>query len=181
MVSYDNGTAWRTLRPPVVTALPANPVDGDEVLFLADPSGIIWHLRYVAASTGTYKWVFLGGAAFDMEITTAETRGPVGTAGAWANLNSPPVLGATGCEFTTPLAGIYLARFGLVQALSSGAVVTVTLAVINRSTLVGLSNVNILATTPATGYVTMRSEARVNAPAGTPSGSDGRTATRPVS
>lgn len=43
----------------LVTSLPANPVDGQEIYFLADSTnGIIWHLRYRVASS---KWEYVGG------------------------------------------------------------------------------------------------------------------------
>ncbi|HKE66402.1 MAG TPA: hypothetical protein VKB59_17350, partial [Micromonosporaceae bacterium] len=53
-----------SLRPPLVTALPGSPVDGQECYFLADAAnGIVWHFRYRASSPATEKWEFLGGPA----------------------------------------------------------------------------------------------------------------------
>lgn len=49
---------------PLVTVLPtaANSVDGQMVDFLADAaSGVVWRLRYRAASPSIYKWEFVGG------------------------------------------------------------------------------------------------------------------------
>jgi hypothetical protein len=40
------------------------PQDGDEVYYAADATnGVIWHLRYRAASSSSYKWEFVGGDA----------------------------------------------------------------------------------------------------------------------
>ena len=51
-------------KTPLVTALPVGPADGDECYFQADPTtGVLWHLRYNAAATSSYKWEFLGGSA----------------------------------------------------------------------------------------------------------------------
>jgi hypothetical protein len=43
---------------PVLTALPASPVDGQEIYFQADagPPAVVWHLRRRAS-----KWEFVGG------------------------------------------------------------------------------------------------------------------------
>jgi hypothetical protein len=47
---------------PTVTSLPGSPVDGQQVYFIADNTkGVIWHLRYRAASSSAFKWEFVGG------------------------------------------------------------------------------------------------------------------------
>lgn len=72
---------------PVVTTLPAMPVDGQEVYFLADAAnGVVWHLKYRAADPSAYKWQVLSGAALFSEVVPGETRtnaayGPLATAG----------------------------------------------------------------------------------------------------
>lgn len=49
-------------QPPIVTALPENPVDTQEIIYLADATnGIEWRFRYRAASASAYKWEFIGG------------------------------------------------------------------------------------------------------------------------
>jgi hypothetical protein len=48
----------------LVSALPTSPQDGDECYFQSAAmatDGVIWHLRYRAASA-SYKWEFLGGS-----------------------------------------------------------------------------------------------------------------------
>jgi hypothetical protein len=47
---------------PLVSALPVSPVDGQECYYLADATyGVVWHLRYRAASASVSKWEVLGG------------------------------------------------------------------------------------------------------------------------
>jgi len=60
---------------PLVTSLPANPFDGQEVYLQVDATnGVIWHLRYRAASASAYKWEYIGGAPLMVE--TAAAAGP---------------------------------------------------------------------------------------------------------
>lgn len=57
--------AWVLLfaYAPHVTSLPVSPIDGQECKYLADATnGIVWHLRYRAASASTYKWEYVGGS-----------------------------------------------------------------------------------------------------------------------
>lgn len=93
------------MGPPLVTSLPSNPLDGQEVYYLADAAnGMIWHLRYRAASSSAYKWEFVGGSPFNMQLDTSTI------------LNTFPVVGSTGYGYATaaggsrsaPLAGDYL-------------------------------------------------------------------------
>lgn len=60
--------------PPIfVTALPTSPVDGMEVYFqnaAMATDGIVWHLRYRAASASTYKWEFVGGQPLHTMLAT---------------------------------------------------------------------------------------------------------------
>jgi hypothetical protein len=61
----DIGTAWVQITPnavQLVTSLPASPFDGQVIDFLADAdNGVIWRLRYRAASPSLYKWEWAGG------------------------------------------------------------------------------------------------------------------------
>lgn len=85
---------------PVVTALPAGPTDGDEVYFQSTTmaaSGIMWHLRYRAAATGSYKWEFVGGS--DFMSTTGAVSGITAASPTYALLSGP--------SFTIPVAGDY--------------------------------------------------------------------------
>lgn len=60
----------------VVTVLPPDPYDGQEVIYAPDAgSGIYWRLKYVIGQPAGKRWVFLGGAPL---INQAD--GAVGTA-----------------------------------------------------------------------------------------------------
>jgi hypothetical protein len=83
VAKYWTGSAWAPIAgapgPALVTSLPAGPVDGQEVYYLADgTNGVVWHLRYRAASASAYKWEFVGGPPLaavgsDTLDTTAST------------------------------------------------------------------------------------------------------------
>lgn len=101
VTSYATGV----IGPARVTALPANPIDGQECYFVADATnGIIWHLRYNAGSASAYKWELVGGTTLYSSVATQEAA--TGAGGSWFNLatNGPLV--------TLPLAGDYETDFG---------------------------------------------------------------------
>ena len=84
---------------PLVTALPASPFDGQEVI-LTDSLTVptyTWRLRYVAAKA-TNRWVFVGGAEAYARIDTDESTVAVTT---WVDLAT------VGPSFVVPVAGIY--------------------------------------------------------------------------
>lgn len=94
--------------PPLVTALPVAPVDGQEVLFLADePNGIIWRLRYRALkpdgnpNPSAYKWEFVGGSDQYRQNVASVSVASTGVAN---DLGGP--------EVTLPLSGDYHIIFG---------------------------------------------------------------------
>lgn len=90
-------------KPPLVSALPPAPADGDEVYYVADGvNGIIWHLRYNAAGSA-YKWEWLGGGYLRADVATDEGGLPNG---------APGDLATVGPTVTAPLAGEYTAKFG---------------------------------------------------------------------
>jgi hypothetical protein len=93
------------LGPPKVTALPANPVDGQECYYVADATnGVIWHLRYNAGSGSAYKWEFVGGGL--LTRNQSADGGSVST----GSFVEPP----NGPTITFPLAGDYY-----IEALTS--------------------------------------------------------------
>jgi hypothetical protein len=62
--------ARNLLAPPRVTTLPASPSDGDIVDYIASSdAGVIWRLRYRAASPSAFKWEYAGGAAIGSSQT----------------------------------------------------------------------------------------------------------------
>ena len=87
-------------RPAWVSALPPSPRDGAEVYFhngLVMPDGVVWHLRYRSAITGSYKWEYIGGAAL-----TDSASGNVNLSTAGSNVILTSDIG-----ITVPLAGDY--------------------------------------------------------------------------
>jgi len=89
---------YTSLRPALVSSLPGSPADGQEVYYLADAAnGIVWHLRYRTAATGSYKWEVLG----QPPPLTAEQPADAGTASVgWVAITPTAAV-------TPPLAGVY--------------------------------------------------------------------------
>jgi hypothetical protein len=105
------------INVPMVTSLPAGPSDGMEILFLADATnGIVWHLRYRAASASAYKWELVGGSCLMHAIDTSE-----GTTSA-----SYVDLATVGPQITLPLAGDYDLEYGAFVAGSAANYVFMT-------------------------------------------------------
>jgi hypothetical protein len=99
------------MGPPLVTSLPSNPLDGQEVYYLADAAnGIIWHLRYRAASTSAYKWEIVG----QPPPLFADWRG---TSSGGAGYVAVP---AAFTRVALPLAGDYDVKAGLSGQTNSG-------------------------------------------------------------
>jgi hypothetical protein len=85
-----------------VTSLPGSPVDGQEVYLIADDAnGVIWHLRYRAASASSHKWEFVGGPPLTHHVTTNESTAST----TYADL-------ATVQNIIAPVAGDYDVTFG---------------------------------------------------------------------
>lgn len=85
----------------VVSALPASPIDGQECYYLADSAkGIVWHLKYRAASSSAYKWEYVGGPPLYHNVPTDEPLAASAT---------PPFtdLATMGPTVTTVLVGDY--------------------------------------------------------------------------
>lgn len=102
------------MGPPLVTALPANPVDGQECRYLADATnGVVWHLRYRAASASIYKWELVGGSP----LTAFNPSNYVTSATSFA------ALGGGAVNFTLPLAGDYIVTVGARIITTAGSVV----------------------------------------------------------
>lgn len=85
---------------PLVTSLPSAPIDGQEIRYVADATnGVIWNLRYRAASSSAYKWEFVGGAP----LSASTISGITGT------ISSTSFVSASGGNISVslPLAGDY--------------------------------------------------------------------------
>lgn len=87
----------QTPNAPLVTSLPSNAIDGQEVRYLADnTNGIIWNFRYRAGSGSTYKWEFIGGPPLSQYDSTQYST------------TSTSLVRPGSSEITTPLSGDYL-------------------------------------------------------------------------
>jgi hypothetical protein len=107
------------LVPPVVSALPGSPVDGQECYLLADvTAGTVWHLRYRAASPSTYKWEFLGGGESIAVVDTPESTSST----TFTNLAT------IGPTINIGLAGEYIVRGGCGAQASAGQNASIGLA-----------------------------------------------------
>jgi hypothetical protein len=88
--------------PQLVTVLPSAPYDGQVLDYVADATGgVVWRLRYRAASASSFKWEFVGGSALTA-IVSAQTT--VVSSSYPGSAQTPSV--------TVPLAGDYLVRRG---------------------------------------------------------------------
>jgi hypothetical protein len=88
--------------PTLVAALPVSPVDAQEIYYLADSTnGVIWHLRYRAASASAYKWEWVGGGFLRSFQLTA---GTTGTGSAYSNQLGD---GTGASSIVAPLSGDY--------------------------------------------------------------------------
>jgi hypothetical protein len=98
--TYPNPTladAAIAKTPSQITTLPVSPFDGQEVYYVADATNhIVWHLRYDASIADAYKWVYVGGAAFEAYYGAANTAT---VAAQWQGGKSPSLV--------VPRAGIY--------------------------------------------------------------------------
>lgn len=84
-----------------VTSLPSNPVDGQTVVYAADASnGVMWTLRYRAASSSSYKWEFVGGSYLGASVATLQST----TSTTYTDLTT------SGPTVTPPLSGDYAIR-----------------------------------------------------------------------
>ena len=93
-----------------VTSLPGSPVNGQDVYYLADATnGIVWHLKYRAASASAYKWEVVGGPPLTADVATEETT--VSTTFA--------ALATAGPSVTVPLAGDYDVEVGARTAMNA--------------------------------------------------------------
>lgn len=106
--NYPNPTIKRN----ILSTLPSNPTDGQEVLLAQTNAGdtVVWHLRYNAGASSQYKWEFLGGAPLYSQDPNDRTYGP--------NFSS------TGLNYTPSVtldrAGEYSLRFGAMTLGNGG-------------------------------------------------------------
>jgi hypothetical protein len=105
----DTNVKTGGLWPAVTTTLPASPRDGAEAYLLVDTTaGIVWHLRYRAASASSFEWEFVGGNPMynSMSTTSATITGTTYT------LITLPLI-------NVPRSGEYRVRFGGAISISA--------------------------------------------------------------
>jgi hypothetical protein len=67
----NSTTSGLYVLPQYVTSLSGTWNDGDEVYYLADATNrVLWHLRYNASSSSSYKWEYIGGPPVTKDTTT---------------------------------------------------------------------------------------------------------------
>jgi hypothetical protein len=95
-----------------VTALPTNPEDGDQIIFMDSLTAPTyqWLLRYVAAKSSN-KWVCIGGVPAANQVETNEARAST----TWG------ALATAGPSITLPVAGDYDIEIGCVGDPNVGA------------------------------------------------------------
>ena len=117
----DHGTGWTTVSTgaPVLIALPASPVSGQEISYLADATnGVVWRLKYRSASASVYKWEFIGGPPLFAEVTANEAT----------SSTTYVALATAGPVVTLPLAGDYDVAVGaqIISGAAAGAVASMS-------------------------------------------------------
>ena len=122
VTSYPSGF----IGPSKVGVLPANPVDGQEIYFVADATnGVIWHLRYNAGSASPYKWEYLGGPPMLASSNVAASS--LGGGSSW----STQLTDGTGViQMTVPLLGEYDVAWGGYGNVGDGSVRNLGLGVL---------------------------------------------------
>lgn len=88
--------------PTVVSALPSTPYDGQEIFYLVNATGTVWHLKYQGQSLASFKWAFVGGSPIYAEVTTQESL----------TSTSYAALANAGPSIAVPLPGDYLVTQG---------------------------------------------------------------------
>lgn len=137
------------LNIPLVASLPRSPKDGDEVYFVADSAnGVVWHLRYRAASASAYKWEVVGGSP----MTNAIATGQIGNAG-----TDFGDLGTVGPTLVAPLAGDYICASKAVYRTATGTAFGATRIWVTGDPVTGWSDGDTIGSDPINVYVTLAS------------------------
>jgi len=94
------------LAIPIVTALPTDPDDGDEVYFqnaVMATAGVRWRFAFRQGSAGTHKWEYVGGAMLYSKIAATHQVNP--TPNDYADVGTPG--NGFGPDIVCPLPGEY--------------------------------------------------------------------------
>jgi hypothetical protein len=119
---------------PLVTTLPASPVDGQIVDFLAiynaGSDAVTWRLRYRASSGYAYKWEFVGGPAMYAPAGSSTAVGNITlTTTNWTALTGGPTL-------TVPLAGDYTVGVGATMQSQAGGAMNMNVGWMRNGTAI---------------------------------------------
>lgn len=119
--NFEDIENYLTGREEVVKALPKNPSDGQETLYVAsyeanNSDGFVpWKLRYRAGSASAHKWEFVGGAALYLNNETQDAveweTGAINTLG---TVNGSP-------SYVIPFAGDWEVHAGYMIVPKSAA------------------------------------------------------------
>lgn len=94
------------------TSLPASPIDGRVYHYVADATdGIVWQLRYRAASASAHKWEFIGGPPIIRQNTGINMTTASAT---FVDLTT------VGPEYTIPRAGDYMIELDFIGSHNVG-------------------------------------------------------------
>jgi hypothetical protein len=83
-------------------SFPPTPNDGDEITYIADAvNGVDWRFKFRASSSSAYRWEFIGGPDFELEVNATQIW--TSPNGSWGNIPG----GTVGPVATVPLEGDY--------------------------------------------------------------------------
>ncbi len=143
--------------PPIVTAFPAFPYDGQTVRYWFAAENLLWTFTYVAAAPSPHRWCFVGGPAIYKMIPNADQQA---AGGSWGNLAT------LGPDTTLPLAGIYNAEYGFkANGVIAGAVMQVGPVTPGTSTPFGIAIVQNSGAGAANGGWNVAGAAQLTIPA----------------
>jgi len=126
------------------TALPTSPTDGESFYYIASATdGIVWHLRYRSAATGSFKWEYVGGPALSDEITGEQTT----------SSTTYTDLATAGPAISLPLPGDYLVTIaGRINNTSANQSAQMSYA-IGATTASDDDDINVLSSGATTGFI----------------------------
>jgi hypothetical protein len=94
------------------TSFPASPTDGQEAILVDSVTApsYHWRFRYNAGNSTAWKWEFIGGAPWVVNVPTMEST----LSGSYVDLTTPQT-------FTAPRAGVFVARLSYSQEYGATA------------------------------------------------------------
>lgn len=136
----DKLDALTRMAPPLVSALPGSPSDGDECYLQTAAmaiAGVVWRLRYRAAISDSSKWEFVGGTPLGYQ--TANTTIFANGAG-WKRFPAP-------LQVAIPVKGQYVVR-GVAQFQVGGTAAGLSLGIGTDTNPTPINNMSVSAQSP---------------------------------